>query len=277
MAVSIFFANIAKIIIIMKNRILLSALALLTVFAGFAWGQKGHDVVAYIAETHLTPTTKAAVESALDGKSMVYYANWLDDASNTPQYSYSKTWHYKNIDAGIKYEDMPLNPKGDVVTAINEQINKLKSKKLSSEEEALALKMIIHLVGDIHQPMHMGHLSDLGGNKVYVKYFGRDRKLHGIWDTDLVESVHNWSYTEWQQQIDRLSEDAVKVLCGKTPDDWAKETFHYATMVYDQTPDGAKISYDYLRFARPIIEQQLLYGGIRLADVLNSIYDQEYK
>ena len=261
----------------MKNRIFLSALALLTVFAGFAWGQKGHDVVAYIAENHLTPTTKAAVESALDGKSMVYYANWLDDASNTPQYSYSKTWHYKNIDAGIKYEDMTLNPKGDVVTAINEQIAKLKSKKLSSEEEALALKMIIHLVGDIHQPMHMGHLSDLGGNKVYVKYFGRDRKLHGIWDTDLVESVHNWSYTEWQQQIDRLSKEAVKVLCGKTPDDWAKETFHYATMVYDQTPDGTKVSYDYLRFARPIIEQQLLYGGSRLADVLNSIYDPEYK
>lgn len=261
----------------MKNRIFLSALALLTVFAGFAWGQKGHDVVAYIAENHLTPTTKAAVESALDGKSMVYYANWLDDASNTPQYSYSKTWHYKNIDAGIKYEDMTLNPKGDVVTAINEQIAKLKSKKLSSEEEALALKMIIHLVGDIHQPMHMGHLSDLGGNKVYVKYFGRDRKLHGIWDTDLVESVHNWSYTEWQQQIDRRSKEAVKVLCGKTPDDWAKETFHYATMVYDQTPDGTKVSYDYLRFARPIIEQQLLYGGIRLADVLNSIYDPEYK
>lgn len=261
----------------MKNRFFLSALALLTAFAGFAWGQKGHDVVAYIAEVHLTPTTKVAVESALDGKSIVYYANWLDDASNTPQYSYSKTWHYKNIDAGIKYEDMTLNPKGDIVTAINEQISKLKSKKLSGEEEALALKMIVHLIGDIHQPMHMGHLSDLGGNKVYVKYFGRDRKLHGIWDTDLVESVHNWSYTEWQQQIDRLSEDAVKVLCGKTPDDWAKETFHYATMVYDQTPDGTKVSYDYLRFARPIIEQQLLYGGIRLADVLNSIYDPEYK
>ena len=65
----------------------------------FGWGQKGHDTVAYIAECHLTPATKQAVESLLDGKSIVYWANWLDNASHTPEYAYSKTWHYKNIDA----------------------------------------------------------------------------------------------------------------------------------------------------------------------------------
>ena len=68
--------------------------------AAFAWGQKGHDVTAAIAEAHLTPATQKAVAEVLDGMSPVYWANWLDNASHTPEYAYSKTWHYKNVDAG---------------------------------------------------------------------------------------------------------------------------------------------------------------------------------
>lgn len=243
----------------------------------FGWGQKGHDVVAYIAECHLTPTTKAAVEAALDGKSIVYWSNWLDNASHTPQYEYTKTWHYKNVNADETYENAYKNPKGDIVTALNEQISKLSGRNLSAEEESVALKMIIHLIGDIHQPMHMGHYTDLGGNKWIVKYFGREKNLHGIWDTDLVESAHKWSYTEWQQQIDRLGSEEQAKLQGQTPDTWARETIEYATWVYNNTPQGSKLSYDYIATAAPIIERQLVKGGIRLADVLNSIYDANYQ
>ena len=97
----------------------------------FGWGQKGHDVTVYIAENHLTPTTYTAVTDLLDGKSMVYWANWLDNASHTPEYAYSKTWHYKNIDDGIKYEEAPLHEDGDVVRAIYEQIKILQNPDAS--------------------------------------------------------------------------------------------------------------------------------------------------
>ncbi|MDY4942602.1 MAG: S1/P1 nuclease, partial [Candidatus Limisoma sp.] len=161
----------------MKTRTTILTLALITSLTCFGWGQKGHDVVAYIAECHLTPNAKAAVEAALDGKSIVYYANWLDNASHQPEYAYSKTWHYKNIDADKTYETMSLNHRGDIVTALNEQIAKLQAGGLSHTDEALALKMVVHLVGDVHQPMHLGHLSDLGGNRWSVTYFGRERNL----------------------------------------------------------------------------------------------------
>lgn len=241
--------------------------------SAFAWGQKGHDVTAAIAERHLTPRARAAVDSLLDGKSLVYWANWLDNASHTPQYAYSKTWHYKNIDAGQAYEQAPRNEKGDVETAIRGESQILKSTASSREQKALALKMITHLVGDAHQPMHVGHLSDLGGNKWEVMWFNTPVNLHGTWDSNVVEAAHKWSYTEWVDQIDRLTpEEAVSISAG-APTDWVKETWAICTDVYNTTPQGSTLSYDYTAKWAPIVEQQLLRGGHRLAALLNSIFE----
>ena len=83
----------------------------------FAWGQKGHDVTAYIAECHLTPEAAEKIDKALNGHSPVYYANWLDIASHTPEYAYTKIWHYRNVDEVKTIDTMPENPDGDVLKA----------------------------------------------------------------------------------------------------------------------------------------------------------------
>ncbi len=244
----------------------------------FPWGQKGHDTVCFIAENHLSPTTKNAVESLLDGKSIVYYANWLDNASNTPEYAYSKTWHYKNIDADETYETAALLDKGDIVRAIREQVKVLTDPETSKEKKSLALKMVIHFLGDIHQPMHMGHRSDLGGNRWMVKYFNSPTNLHSTWDSKLPESAHKWSYTEWQQQIDRTTpEQEMEIIYEGTPEKWGKECYEIASEIYDSTPQDSNLSYDYIAKWTPVIESQFLKGGLRLADLLNSIYDPDYK
>lgn len=246
--------------------------------SAFGWGQKGHDVTAFIAEKHLTPAAKAACDSIFGGKSIVYWSNWADNACHTPQYEYTKTWHYRNIDAGQDYDKFPRNENGDVTTAIKSQYAVLADPNSTLEEKQLALKLLVHFMGDIHQPMHMGHLSDRGGNNVKVKYFNSDRNLHGIWDSSLVESAHNWTYTEWQDQIDRVSkEEEAAIISSTDPDDWGKETFVYATQIYDKTPDGTVISYDYISEWTPLIEQQLLKGGLRLAHLLNTLFDPNYK
>lgn len=250
---------------------------LVSVFAAvalnaWAWGQKGHDVTAYIAEQHLTPEARAAVDSLFEGRSMVYWANWLDNASHTPEYAYTKTWHYKNVNEGVRYEEMSPNPAGDAVLAIKQCMGKLSDPEVPFADKQLALKILVHVVGDMHQPMHMGHATDLGGNRVKVKYFGRDANLHGIWDTNLVESAHKWGYTEWQQQIDRLSPEAEAVIVEGTVDDWAKQTVVIAADVYNATPAGTNLSYDEVARWAPVIENQLLTGGLRLAAILNSIY-----
>ncbi len=260
----------------MKKSILTLVLLTAVCLNTFAWGQKGHDVTAYIAEQHLTPAARAAVESLLDGKSIVYWANWLDNASHQRPLAYTKTWHYKNIDEGVRYEEAPANPAGDAVTAIKSRIEILNDPNTTAEERRLALKILIHVVGDLHMPLHMGHATDLGGNRIKVKFFNRDNNLHAVWDSSIPESAHKWSYTEWQQQIDRANPADEAAIISGSVDDWAKETVAIASDVYTYFQPDCNISYNEVARWTPTVEQQFLRGGLRLAHLLNSIFDPDY-
>ena len=255
------------------RRILLLLLCLASVrLSAVAWGPKGHDVTAYIAECNLTPEAAEKIDKVLDGYSIVYWCNWLDTASHTPEYDYTRTWHYLNIDEGFTYDDMPRNPKGDLVTAVTMLTERLKEGGLEHGQEAEYLKMLVHLMGDMHQPAHTGRLSDLGGNRLPVRFFGRETSLHSMWDSALVESAHKWSYTEWQNQIDRLTDDEAVLIAAGDPEQWLRETHDICLEVYADTPEGTRASYDYVAKYTPVIEQQFLRGGYRLARLLNEIY-----
>ncbi|MEF2792722.1 MAG: S1/P1 nuclease, partial [Alistipes dispar] len=127
-------------------------------------------------------------------------------------------------------------------------------------------------LGDMHCPMHLGRATDLGGNLRPVRFFDKETNLHSVWDTSLVESAHKWSYTEWQRQIDRLTKQEAEAVAAGTPADWVAETLEICRKVYDETPEGSRISYDYIAAATPVIERQLLRAGHRLARLLNEIY-----
>lgn len=259
------------------KKLFICSLSLSAALSALAWGQKGHDVTAYIAEQHFTPATAEAVAVLLDGMSPVYWVNWLDNASHTPEYAYTKTWHYKNVDADKTYWTQPEQAGGDIVMALRQNIAVLADSTKSKDEQELALKIVIHLMGDLHQPMHMGHATDRGGNSVKLRYFGRDANLHSIWDSNLVESAHKWGYTEWQQQIDRQPEEIEVVTVGGNIDDWAQKTVAISSQVYGAMPSGCNVSYNEVVYWAPVIEAQLLIGGLRLAHVLNSIYDPGYR
>lgn len=254
------------------TRFILLGAWLLAVQGAFAWGQKGHDITACIAECHLKPAAAKKIDRILGGYSPVYYANWLDNASHTPAYAHTKTWHYLNVDEGETFESMPENPAGDVLKAVEQLVRELRSKRLTAGEEQIRLRMLIHLVGDMHCPMHLGHASDLGGNRVSVRFFGRGTNLHTVWDTSLVEAAHNWSYTEWQREIDRLAKRDRQAVCEGSIEDWFAETVDICGRVYEEIPAGTNLSYDEVARYAPLIEEQLLKGGLRLAAILNSIY-----
>lgn len=237
-----------------------------------AWGQKGHDVTCDIAQRHLSRKASKEISKLLDGRSIVYWANWLDNASHTPAFAYTKTWHYKNIDADETYETALVNENGDVLTAIDAQIAALKSGELNKEAAATSLKMLVHLMGDLHCPMHMGHRSDLGGNRWQLQFFNNGKNLHSIWDTDLIESAHKWNHSEWADELDRADKAEIREITAGTPYDWGRETYLQATEIYKATPVGSKLSYDDVSAWAPTIEQQLLRGGRRLAAVLNDIF-----
>lgn len=254
------------------SAIILGAVAL----CAMAWSQKGHDVVANIAQRHLTAAAADSVNSLFDGMSMVYWANWLDNASHNPDYSYSKGWHYKNIEAGVAYEDAPTVPGGDIVTALREQTAILADSVSSRSQKVLALKMIVHLVGDLHQPMHLGRKADLGGNKRQVRFFNDGTNLHSVWDGRLVNAAHSWTYTEWTEQLDRLNASRQAELTAGGFDDWAAQTHTIASRLYDAFPSGSRISYNQIAYWTPTIEQLLLKGGLRLAEVLNAVFDPAF-
>ena len=255
----------------MKLACMAAGMLLFTV-NGYSWGQKGHDVTCAIAEKHLTTKARKHISAILDGKSIIYWANWMDNASHTPEYRYTSTWHYKNIDADETYQSASVNENGDVVRAIEEQIAALKSGNQSREEQATSLKFLVHLMGDLHCPMHMGHKSDLGGNRWQVQYFGSGRNLHSVWDSGLVESAHNWTYSEWVEQIDTYSKEENRKMAEGTPASWGEETYGICKKIYEETPVGSKLSYDYVSGWTETAEQQLLRAGLRLAAILNDIF-----
>lgn len=248
-------------------------LALCIPAMAFAWGAKGHDIVACVAENNISKKTRRAVEEVLGGHSMIYVANWMDNASHTEEYAYTKTWHYVNVDPQEQsYYHSEKETKGDVVTAIDSIVANLKSGELTQDDERAHLMMLIHLVGDLHCPMHAGHKSDRGGNGTKVKYFGSVKKLHSVWDSDIIESAHRWSHSEWQQQIDRVSKKEKKAMAQGRPVDWIEECVILASDVYTRSKTGDNLSYDYVAYYTPIIEKQLLKAGIRLARLLEEIY-----
>ncbi len=267
----------------------------------FAWGQKGHDVVAYIAECHLTPTAAEKVAAVLGGRSLVYYSNWMDNASHTPEYAHTKTWHYMNIDEGETFESQPRHPQGDVVTAINSIVKEIEKGKWSEKEHFDGLRMLIHLVGDMHCPMHAGRLSDVGGNRTKVKWFGRQTNLHSVWDSKIVESARSWSYSEWRDHLDIInygtttgyytgtwveevrsgiiSDDSGKPFSTDFYEKWFAETVANAAQIYDYVEalgeENPNLSYQFVYDFSTMLENSLQHGGYRLAHVLNSIFDPE--
>ena len=261
----------------------LSIAMTLSSLSAYGWGQTGHDVVAAIAEQNLSRKAKKALEKILDGKSIVYYSSWMDNIQNSPSwvggYDKTKTWHYANVDKGLRYQTMQKNEKGDVVTALTELSHELKHNfnALSDSLKADYVKMIVHMVGDLHCPMHAGRLSDRGGNQVKVLWFGRETSLHSVWDSKIVESARKWSYSEWAEQLDRQDKKFKKSVMQGSYEDWFATTVSNAAMIYDYVESTGQmvpeLSYQFVYDFSPLLEKSLLLGGYRLAYVLNHIFD----
>ena len=249
----------------------------------FAWGPKGHDIVAAIAEQNLTKKTKKALDKILEGKSIVYYSSWMDNIQNSPNwkngYDKTKTWHYANVDKGLTYETMEKNKKGDVLTGLEFLVNELTVNfdNLSDSLKQDYLKMVVHMVGDMHCPMHAGRLTDRGGNGKKVKWFGQKTNLHSVWDSKMIDSARKWSYSEWVNHLDRKDKKYKKAIVQGTYQDWFAETVVRAEELYEyserQGDEVPNFSYQYVYDFSPLLEDRLQTGGYRLAHVLNTIFN----
>jgi hypothetical protein len=247
-----------------------SLLALLCFsITAYCWGPTGHRATGWIANKYLSKKARLAIDRILKGQSLAMASTWMDEVRSDSTFDYMVDWHWVTIPFGQTYEQSEKNPKGDIIQTIEQTILDLKSKKLSEQEQAQRIKMLIHLMGDLHQPLHVGGKNDKGGNDVKVMWFRTDSNLHRVWDSDMIDDTR-LSYTELAESLDKPTEDEIRALQKTSVRDWAKESQGYEKQVYDigNGKLGYRYSYQYL----PIVRKRLLQAGIRLAGVLNAIY-----
>lgn len=238
------------------------------------WGQIGHYVTGFIAEEFMTETTLEKVNDLLETRSVPFATVWMDDIRSDNRYDYTRTWHWATIEEGKSYEETEQEEDGDVVWALEKLIDELKEGGLSTKEEREKVKKVMHMVGDIHQPLHVGTGEDRGGNDVRVQWMGEPSNLHRVWDTDMINSL-NMSYTELGQELlKKATEEKVEEWQNATVLDWAYESVSYRDRVYDLTYN-MRLGFDYRYDNIDIVFERLLQAGVRLAGVLNDIYDEQ--
>ncbi|MEZ4778785.1 MAG: S1/P1 nuclease [Flavobacteriaceae bacterium] len=235
------------------------------------WGPTGHRAVGKIAEKYLTPEVAYLIDEILDGQSLALVSTFADEIRSDSRYREFAPWHYVNFPFDSTYEDTPKSEKGDIVVAIKECISILKNKETSKEDKAFYLKLLVHFMGDLHQPLHIGLSDDKGGNTFQVQWFDEGANLHWVWDEKIIEQF-GMSYTELTENTQKLSKEELENIKKGTIEDWMYEGRTLCIDVYNQTKVGEKLGYEYMyRYAHKV-RSQLQKGGIRLAQVLNSIF-----
>jgi hypothetical protein len=250
------------------NRLIAFLLFILFSTTAFGWGETGHRTTGYIANKYLNKKAKKAIEQILGGRSIAMVSTWMDEIRSDSTYNYTADWHWVTIPDGMTYEQTEKNPNGDIIMTIERLIAELKTKKLPAKQEAEYLKMLIHLVGDIHQPLHVGR-PDRGGNDVKVNWFRTESNLHRVWDSDMIDGT-KLSYTELAESLDQPAAAQIQSWQKASVRNWARESISYRPQVYDYGNGRLGYQYSYKYFG--IVRERLLQAGIRLAGVLNEIY-----
>jgi hypothetical protein len=245
------------------------AAAMVAAPPALAWGPEGHEVVALIAMRHLTPAASdearrlLAVEGAPD---IAAGASWADEHRHSHRGTGS--WHYVDIPLDAAGYDAARDCPACacVITKIVEFAAELADRSVSDAKREVALKWIVHLVGDVHQPLHDEDHRDRGGNDVRVTWAGRTTNLHHVWDSDLVR-VAGRNPEELTEQLDS---NAPAIATDGAPADWANEAHALAPGAYS-LPYSHRLGRRsrYVRRKVPVVELQLERAGLRLAALLN--------
>ena len=243
------------------------------------WGGMGHRIVARIAQERLTPEALAAIHDLLGPEiSLVDLATWADEQKAIPD---TDPWHYVNVPISeVGYDPKYCPSRGCVVSKINDFRTILQDPKTGKEEKQQALKFLIHLITDIHQPLHVGDTGSRGGNQIQVRFYGQGSNLHRVWDSQIIEHYSN-DENEWIRELtDGLVElENAGAWSRVAPEEWATESLHWAKRAYclpnEKTvmKSGTKLpdTYTYM-VAVEIIKIRLAMAGYRVAWMLNDIF-----
>jgi hypothetical protein len=232
----------------------------------FAWGHKGHALVAEVAFNYLDTNTKKIVLQYLDGMTIEDAANWMDEIKSDHQYDYLKPFHYLNVEKG---QNIIANDNKNIIGALNQTIKELKNyKSLPKNEVKTKICILFHLIGDLHQPLHVGYGEDKGGNTFQIYFNNKGTNLHSLYDSGIIEykgltlqqCLNSKKYTKAElSQIEKI--DIIS---------WANQSRNYLGIIYNT--NGHAVNEEYVDKNYLIIQEQILDAGIRLSSVLKDIF-----
>lgn len=261
-----------------------AAVLLLLAFTpnSFAWGPRGHRIAARIAQTHLSEATRLQIQALLGSDDLAAVSTWADEIRK--QRPETAGWHFVDIPLNASGFSEPRDcsrpeKKHRVTVAHNCVVDRialfeqvLKNSNAPQQDRIEALKFLVHLVADVHQPMHaMGEAN--AGNDIHIIEFGRtqcgDRpcNLHFLWDTDLIEHTHR-SEKKWVAHLENtISREHLQRRANGNPEDWTNESFHLAKRVW--LNDGSSVDDSYYTANIGALDKRLALAGLRLAALLN--------
>jgi len=255
-------------------RLILALLMVLHAGSALAWGKTGHRVTGAIAEEHLSDTARSAIEDILGQETLAEASTWPDEMRSSPEHFWQEVagpFHYVTVPPGKTYADVGAPPEGDAVTALERFAATLRDPDASLEEQQLALRFTVHIIGDLHQPLHVGNGEDRGGNDVRVQWFDEPTNLHRVWDTHMIEG-ERLSFTEWTRWLSaKITGSQARDWSDPDPMTWIGESAAIRETIY---PDGERLGYDYAFHHLPIVKERLSQGGLRIAAYLNRLFDE---
>jgi hypothetical protein len=252
-----------------------------------AWSALGHRLVGELAGQHLRPATRRAVRDLLAGEprpTLAGVASWADNLrySDPQWFRQTARWHYLNLTAACSYDPARDCADGQcAVAALQREQRTLGDRTQPLAARRDALKFVVHLVADLHQPLHVGYRPDRGGNRYQVSLrgpppaggFARDHyadgavgtNLHAIWDYDLLASAH-LDAPAYVARLDAMGWPPAHVAVGDAAS-WGDESCRL-TDAPGLYPTGHVLDRRYLDHERPLAEQRIRAAAYRLAAVL---------
>jgi hypothetical protein len=251
-----------------------------------AWGPLGHRITAQIAQDNISGQTRAHVREILGTEDLEEAATWPDDqrSNRDPFWKDASPWHFVTLPPGKTAAQLVHPPEGDAITALDRYTRVLRDPKASRADKAAALRWVVHIVSDLHMPLHAGKPGDRGANDVKVLWFDQPQNLHWVWDEGMI-AHQELSYSEYTERLERrMTPEQVLAWWDPRPNTWIDESAALRDKLYPKTgPDvglgtpeaPVKLSWQYAYDWTPSVELRLEQAGIRVAAYLDWVFSDQ--
>lgn len=250
-----------------------AVLALSFLDTTFTWGKTGHRVTGDIAQERLSRKAQKEIKRILGVENLAQASTWADLMRSSQDDFWTKEagpYHYVTIPPGKTYAEVGAPPEGDAISALAKFKAVLRNKDASREDKQLALRFTVHIIGDLHQPLHAGNGTDRGGNDFKMKFFWETTNLHRVWDDGLIKQ-EDLSYSEMSQWFKKdMTRETIKAWSETYPIVWATESAALRDKIYPEA--NAEETWDYLYAHRDTVQMRLSQGGVRIAAYLNEVF-----